>query len=144
MSGMTTYNNPTRSSQDATDSFTLGRNTVLHLAEDQTMTTFAVDDEVWRQRETVPWFGHGRVLSIFDYRSTWTWWERHMRGEELVLVLSGSVVFHLDDGELRTVALSPGEGALVPRGTWHRAEITLPTRMLFVTPAPAETEHRDA
>jgi mannose-6-phosphate isomerase-like protein (cupin superfamily) len=142
---MTTTPTPSHSIRQGTGAFTLGRDTVLHLAEDQAMTALAVDDGAWRQTETVPWFGHGRVLSIFEYRCSWTWWERHQRGEELVLVLSGSMILHLDDGEQpKSVALSAQEGALVPRGAWHRAEISGPTRMLFVTPSPAETEHRDA
>jgi mannose-6-phosphate isomerase-like protein (cupin superfamily) len=144
MGNMTTDRQPTHTAPAGTGSFTLGPDTALHLAPDQTMTALALDEGAWRQLDRVPWFGHGRVLSIFDYRSTWTWWERHPNGEELVLVLSGSVVFHLDDGERRTVPLRAREGTLVPRGTWHRAEITRPTRMLFVTASPAETEHRDA
>ena len=86
-------------------------------------------------------------MSVFTYETSWTWWERHPVGTELVLVLSGAVVFHLqnDDGSgARSVALAEGECLLVPEGAWHRAEITSPTTMLFVTPSPALTQHRDA
>ena len=76
-------------------------------------------------------------MSVFAYETSWTWWERHPVGTELVLALSGAVVFHLqyDDGSgARSVALAEGECLLVPEGAWHRAEITRPTTMLFVTP----------
>ena len=139
---MTTHRTPTPTIRPA--ACTLGWDTVLHLAPDQRMTTLTLDEEGWADLGRMPEFGDGRVLSIFDYGSTWSWWERHPHGEELVLVLSGSVRFHLDDGEPMAVALTAGEAALVPRGTWHRAEIVEPARMLFVTPAPVQTEHRDA
>ena len=68
-------------------------------------------------------------MSVFAYETSWTWWERHPVGTELVLVLSGAVVFHLqhDDGSgARSVGLAEGECLLVPEGAWHRAEITTP------------------
>jgi mannose-6-phosphate isomerase-like protein (cupin superfamily) len=141
---MTTFRTPTRIAPSPAAGFIPGRRTVVHLAPDQGMATRTLDEEAWADLGGLPAFGDGRVLSVFDYESTWTWWERHPGGEELVLVLSGCVRFHLDDGAPWVVALSGGEATLVPRGTWHRAEIAEPSRMLFVTPAPVQTEHRDA
>jgi quercetin dioxygenase-like cupin family protein len=143
----TTSSNPIPTSGPA-NVFTLSRDTVLHLAPapDQRMAILCVDEGRWADPDGVPEFGYGRVLSIFDYTATWNWWERHPDGEELVLVLSGSVRLHCDDGDgaPAVVALAAGEGTLVPRGVWHRAEIAEPARMLFVTPAPAQTQHRAA
>ncbi len=83
------------------DDRALERGTVIHLAADQSMACVDVDDETWRRRAEVPEFQDGRVLSVFDYVAPWTYWERHPVGVELVHVLSGSVVFHLDDGRGR-------------------------------------------
>ena len=127
--------------------FTLDRRTVLHLAPDQSVSTLAIDEDSWAQADSAPELQEGRIMSVFAYETSWTWWERHPVGTELVFALSGAVVFHLqhDDGSgARSVALAEGECLLVPEGAWHRAEITRPTTMLFVTPTPALTQHRDA
>jgi mannose-6-phosphate isomerase-like protein (cupin superfamily) len=127
------------------DDHALERGTVIHLAADQSMASLAVDDEIWRRRAEVPEFQDGRVLSVFDYAAPWTYWERHPVGVELVHVLSGSVVFHLEDRRgRRAVDLVAGQSLLVPEGAWHRAHIARPASMLFVTPTPARTEHRPA
>jgi mannose-6-phosphate isomerase-like protein (cupin superfamily) len=129
----------------ATIGLHLDRWTVLHCAADQSMRPLAIDDRAWAERPAVPAFGDGRILSVFDYTSSWTWWERHCAGEEYVHVLAGVVVFHVEDaGRRRSVELHRDIGLVVPRGAWHRAEIPAAARMLFLTPAPASTEHRDA
>ena len=127
--------------------FILDPHTVLHLASDQSAALVAVDENFWDHRDTAAELQEGRIMSVFCYEASWTWWERHPVGAEFVLVLSGAVVFHLQQDEragVRAVARAQGECLLVPEGAWHRAEITTPTRMLFVTPSPALTEHRDA
>jgi quercetin dioxygenase-like cupin family protein len=127
------------------DTHALERGTVIHLAADQSMAALAVDGETWRRRAEVPEFRGGRVLSVFDYVATWPYWERHPVGVELVHVLSGRVVFHLDEGHgRRAIDLVAGQSLLVPEGAWHRAEIDGLASMLFVTPTPARTEHRPA
>ena len=126
---------------------TLDRRTVLHLASDQSVSTLSIHEDSWAQADSAPELQEGRIMSVFAYETSWTWWERHPVGTELVLALSGVVVFHLqhDDGSgARSVGLAEGECLLVPEGAWHRAEITSPTTMLFVTPTPALTQHRDA
>jgi mannose-6-phosphate isomerase-like protein (cupin superfamily) len=85
------------------------------------------------------------MLSVFDYESDWTWWERHPLGDELVYLLDGEVVFLLDDGDSRwSLPLSPGTAGVVPKGTWHSAHVPEPSRVLFLTPTPAKTEHRSS
>lgn len=136
MDAMTTTTVPT---------FTLDRRTVLHVAPDQSMAILAVEAGSWGSGDTITELQDGRIMSVFAYEATWTWWERHPVGTELVLVLSGAAVFSLRDGAgERSAELAAGEGLLVPEGVWHRAEITTPTTILFVTPSPALTEHRDA
>ncbi len=134
-------------SMTSAPTFTLDRRTVLHLAPDQSVSTVHVDENYWAHGEAAPELREGRIMSVFAYETSWTWWERHPVGTELVFALSGAVVFHLqhDDGSVvHSVVLAEGECLLVPEGAWHRAEITSPTTMLFVTPTPALTQHRDA
>jgi quercetin dioxygenase-like cupin family protein len=105
----------------------------------------SVDANVWSHEDAITEMREGRIMSVFEYESSWTWWERHPVGTEFVLCLSGAVVFHLQDGAgMHSAALATGESLLVPEGTWHSAEIATPTAMLFVTPSPALTERRDA
>jgi len=140
MDGMTETTTP-----PAAAPFELDRWTVLHVAPDQSMSTVSVDEETWTGADAVAELRDGRIMSIFAYRSSWTWWERHPVGDELVLVLAGAAVFHVGDAAGDpSVELGPGQCLLVPEMVWHRAEVTGPTSMLFVTPSPARTEHRDA
>jgi quercetin dioxygenase-like cupin family protein len=122
----------------------LDHTTVVHMAADLSMCALGVDEEACSRRDGTVQFAEGRLLSVFAYDATWTWWERHPTGEEFVHVLSGSVGFRLDDGATeRVVLLDAGESMLVPEGVWHSADVACRARMLFVTPVPAATEHRD-
>jgi mannose-6-phosphate isomerase-like protein (cupin superfamily) len=126
-----------------TTSLTLDRHTALHLASDLSATLLAVDETFWEHRSDQAEMADGRVLIVIDCEETWGRWERHPDGEELVYAVSGNVTFHLEDADgSRRMDLREGEGGLVPKGTWHRAEIHHPARVLFVTPTPARTEHR--
>jgi mannose-6-phosphate isomerase-like protein (cupin superfamily) len=125
--------------------FVLDRRTVVHVAPDQSLSTLAVGEDAWTRMDGRAELRQGRIMSVFSYESNWTWWERHPVGDELVLVLAGGAVFHLRDGTgERSAELGAGECLLVPAAVWHRADVAGPTSMLFVTPAPARTEHRDA
>jgi mannose-6-phosphate isomerase-like protein (cupin superfamily) len=84
----------------------------------------------------------GRLVVVTRETTTWTSWERHPAGEELVVLLDGRVdlVQELDGDEV-TVALRPGEAVVNPTGVWHRSVVHEPGRVLFVTPGRG-TEHR--
>lgn len=122
----------------------LGREAVIHLATDLATQVVSVDTSFWAHTAQHTELSDGRILSVFDYTSPWTWWERHPVGDEFVFLLSGDVEFLLEDsnGE-RSVPLSPGQAAIVPSGAWHRAVLRDPSRLLFITPTPARTEHRE-
>lgn len=84
----------------------------------------------------------GRLVSISEQRDTWTSWERHPAGDELVVLLSGRVDLVQDrDGDEHTIEMHPGMAAVNPAGTWHRSVVHEPGRALFVTPGIG-TEHR--
>ncbi len=123
----------------------LGRETIVRLPPGLGLDLLDVDDGYWSHAETRSELAEGRILSVFDYDHSWTWWERHPLGDELLFVVEGEVDFHLDDGSTASVVhLGRGQSAIVPTGAWHRAEVRRPSRLLFVTPTPAWTQHRPA
>ena len=68
-------------------------------------------------------------------------WERHMKGDELVQVLSGSTAFDIIEGEeLQTLELEPGMLVVVPRTCWHRFRSAGGVTLLTATPRNDE-EH---
>ena len=79
----------------------------------------------------------GRLLvSSFSFDADWSSWEAHPAGDEIVCLLSGDVLMILDrDGVEEVVHLhDPGAFVIVPKGTWHTARTSTPTKLLFVTP----------
>jgi quercetin dioxygenase-like cupin family protein len=84
----------------------------------------------------------GRLVAIFDGDGSWTSWERHPSGDELVVCLSGQVTMIREvDGEPEPVVLRPGAAMINPAGVWHTADIEGPARILTITPGVG-TEHR--
>jgi mannose-6-phosphate isomerase-like protein (cupin superfamily) len=122
----------------------LGRDTLVHLADDLSTTPLSVDASFWEHIGAAkPELASGRILCVSDYADTWTWWEVHPDGDELVLLLSGGVDVVLESGsDSHSVALLPGQATIVPAGTWHRVVVRTACRMLFVTPTPARTQVR--
>jgi uncharacterized cupin superfamily protein len=122
----------------------IGPDAVIHLGDDLDITMLAVNRGFWtHDASNDPHLSDGRILAVFDYTETWPYWERHPTGDELVYVLAGDVELLLDhDLHTQSIHLRAGEAAIVPTGTWHRAAIHAPSRMLFVTPTPRRTEQR--
>ncbi|MBK7600316.1 MAG: cupin domain-containing protein [Acidobacteria bacterium] len=87
---------------------------------------------------------HRRLLSALPMGADWTNWEMHPAGDEVLFMLEGKATFLLDlpDG-LREVALSPGRLLVIPKGVWHTAKVSEPTRLLAIT-AGQGTQHRPA
>jgi quercetin dioxygenase-like cupin family protein len=84
----------------------------------------------------------GRLVMIGGGDSSWTTWERHPAGEELVVVISGRLTLVQDvDGVERRIELTEGQAAVNPRNVWHTADINEACRALFITPGQG-TEHR--
>ncbi|HLN06819.1 MAG TPA: cupin domain-containing protein [Acidimicrobiales bacterium] len=84
----------------------------------------------------------GRLVCVTRQGETWTSWERHPAGDEVVVLLSGrvDVIQELPDGP-RTVELRPGQAMINPRGVWHTTTVHEPGDALFIT-AGAGTEHK--
>jgi mannose-6-phosphate isomerase-like protein (cupin superfamily) len=84
----------------------------------------------------------GRLVTMSPQEHTWTTWERHPAGEELVVQLSGRAVLiqDLPEGENR-LELGPGQAAINPKGVWHTADVIEAGTALFITPGRG-TSHR--
>jgi uncharacterized cupin superfamily protein len=84
----------------------------------------------------------GRLVMLGDVDESWTTWERHPAGEEVVVLVSGRVdLLQEVGGEERRVALRAGQAVVNPPGVWHTADVIEPGRALFITPGRG-TEHR--
>ncbi len=83
----------------------------------------------------------GRLVMISSSDDSWSSWERHPHGEELVVLLSGraTVIQQINDAEER-VDLTAGHALINPAGVWHTADVYEPSTFLFITPGLA-TEH---
>jgi len=89
-------------------------------------------------------FANHALISCHDFNEAWPTWEMHPKGDELVILLSGSATMVVQvNGEHRSAELSkPGEYVVVPRGAWHTASAASNARMLFITPGEG-TENRE-
>lgn len=85
----------------------------------------------------------GRLVSHYRFTESWTSWEMHPAGAEVVLCTAGRLVLvqELADGVTRRTALEPGQYAINPPGTWHTADIEGEATALFIT-AGTGTQHR--
>ncbi|HLH45838.1 MAG TPA: cupin [Acidimicrobiales bacterium] len=84
----------------------------------------------------------GRLVMMGDNATTWTFWERHPAGDEVVVLLSGRATLIQDiDGRDERIELGPAQAAINPKGVWHTADVHEPGRALYITPGRG-TEHR--
>lgn len=70
-----------------------------------------------------------------------TEWERHPRGDEIVLVIEGetTLILLIDDQEVPH-KLGPREFLVVPQGVWHRFDTPHGVQVVSVTPQPTDHE----
>ena len=77
------------------------------------------------------------LVSLHRFSEDWRAWERHPAGDEVVVLLQGSMqmVMRLPDGD-ETVELSESNGfVVVPRNTWHIGRVAEGSATcLFITP----------
>jgi uncharacterized cupin superfamily protein len=84
----------------------------------------------------------GRIVTIGPEDKTWTNWERHPAGDEVVVLLAGRVdLIQEVEGTERLIELRPGLAVVNPKGVWHTATVHEPGRALFITSGRG-TEHR--
>jgi uncharacterized cupin superfamily protein len=85
----------------------------------------------------------GRLIMVESTPVDWGTWERHTEGAEIVIILEGSGTFIQEiDGEELRIAYEAGVTIVNPTGVWHTADVTEPTRAIYITPCPGR-EHRE-
>jgi mannose-6-phosphate isomerase-like protein (cupin superfamily) len=85
----------------------------------------------------------GRLVSLYRFEESWTSWEMHPAGDEVVCVVQGhmTLIQELPDGSRQSYDLGPGDYAINPPGAWHTADAEAPVVALFIT-AGKGTTHR--
>jgi mannose-6-phosphate isomerase-like protein (cupin superfamily) len=77
----------------------------------------------------------GRLVSMHSFSESWTSWEMHPEGDEVVLCISGqiTVIQEMADGSHVRVTIGPGEYMINPPGCWHTADVDGDATALFIT-----------
>ena len=84
----------------------------------------------------------GYSLGIADMtRSAPHGGEVHPDGDEVLFVISGSVLVRGESDPQQPVAVNAGECCVVKAGEWHKVELLEPTRLIYLTPGP-NGDHR--
>ena len=85
----------------------------------------------------------GRLVSLYRFGESWTSWEMHPSGDEVVACLSGTMTLHQEraGGGTETIVLGAGDYAINPPGVWHTADVEGEVTALFIT-AGMGTQHR--
>jgi quercetin dioxygenase-like cupin family protein len=92
---------------------------------------------------TAPDGKEGRLVAKHRFTESWTGWEMHPAGDEVVYCIRGAMTLHQEfpDGRSETVSIAAGEYAINPPGVWHTADIAEDAEALFITPGWG-TQHR--
>jgi hypothetical protein len=85
----------------------------------------------------------GRLVSMHSFNESWSSWEMHPLGAEVVICTAGQFTLIQEqlDGNMLATTLSEGEYAINAAGVWHTADVTGSATALFIT-AGAGTQHR--
>ena len=77
----------------------------------------------------------GRLVNLIRFTQSWSDWEMHPKGAEVVLCVSGSMTVHqeLADGSQRSITLGAGDYVINEPGIWHTADIEHEATALFIT-----------
>lgn len=83
----------------------------------------------------------GRLVTIEVSSESWSAWEMHPEGDEVVVVLAGRAEFvqRFPDGREVRVVVGPREAIVNPAGIPHTANVIEPMTALYITPAPGTT-----
>lgn len=102
-------------------------------------------DAFWSMPKTeLEQHGQHWLVSEFSCSKNWPSWEIHPVADELIYLLSGEAEFLLEKPEGLQRIHVVGRGLIVvPRGIWHTAHVSAPSRMFLITMG-AGTQHRPA
>jgi mannose-6-phosphate isomerase-like protein (cupin superfamily) len=116
--------------------------TYVCLSPDGAASLIEVTPNFWNTIGDRDELNEGRLVAEFASSGDWQHWEKHPHGEELLVLLSGSMTMIFEvRGKEQKVELLEGRACIVPRNTWHRAVVPVPSRLLAITYGRG-TEHR--
>jgi mannose-6-phosphate isomerase-like protein (cupin superfamily) len=107
----------------------------VRLAADGGAQVLEGGEAFWaRAEEELDTLGRAWIVSEFECSADWSNWEMHPHADEFVYLLCGAADMLLEDTSgIRSVRLDRRGALVVPRGVWHTARVTAPSRMLFIT-----------
>jgi mannose-6-phosphate isomerase-like protein (cupin superfamily) len=118
------------------------QSTYVCLAPDGSAKPIEVTADFWSSIDQRPELREGRLVAVFESDGDWPHWEMHPHGDELLVLLEGSMTFIFEHaGVQRSLELREGQSVLVPPGTWHRALVPAPSKLLAITYG-RDTQHR--
>ena len=62
--------------------------------------------------------------------------EMHPDGDEVLYLIDGKVRVTIEADPVQELEMLPGDGMIVPKGTWHRVDILEPSQIAYLTPGP--------
>jgi mannose-6-phosphate isomerase-like protein (cupin superfamily) len=108
--------------------------TYLCLSPHGAVSSIDVTPDFWETIDERAELGEGRLVAEFEFAQDWAHWEMHPHGEEVLVLLAGAIELVLDHGGRESqVELIAGRTFVVPRGTWHRAVVRAPAKLLAIT-----------
>ena len=120
----------------------------VHLARDGAMRSYAKTAELFRNSGKCSELMDGRTLALYYVKSPhdvhYPVWEMHPEGDELLILVSGSLSVDFREGAMqRTAPLPPQAAFIVRAGIWHRLILNEPSVLIAITPR-VNTVHEKA
>ena len=76
----------------------------------------------------------GRLLSMYTFDKSWSNWEMHPHGSEVVICTAGKITLVQEvEGQLVRQELVAGQFAINAPGVWHTADVETMATAVFVT-----------
>ena len=109
--------------------------TYVRLAVDGAVQVLRGGEAFWSlPADQLDCLGQDWIVSEFECSADWSNWEMHPHADEFVYLLSGAADMLFEETSGISRVRLDGRGAVVvPRGVWHTARVTEPSRMLFIT-----------
>jgi hypothetical protein len=115
------------------------------LRPDATAEAINVDASFWQDLAAGRFgvFHNEYLVTTQSFSQNWPLWEMHPQGDEIVVLIGGSLDLILEKktGNKIVPLREPGAWALVPKGHWHTARVHALSVVLFIT-AGEGTQHR--
>lgn len=123
------------------EAFALDR-TYVQLQDGARADLVPVGPDFWEKIDQRTELHAGRLLMVGHQSASWSHWEMHPEGDEILYLLGGAMTVLLqEEGGERAIPLSPGTACVVPQGVWHTARVDAPGDLLSITRGEG-TRHR--